>query len=450
MTPGQMNVGQRKLLFCSYHCADDRGSGAALSARDLLALLQGRNWNCRILCGPHIDTDDTSLVARRHAASLPDTRELFSVINSSLRGVPLALFKPDSATLPPSLPTGYAFVALLDRLLERDRPDVVLTYGGHWIGRAIISCAKQRGVPVVFWLRNCEYTNAQLFGPVDGIIVPCKYSQQYYQQRLGLQCTVIPTAVDWSAVQCDKIEGRFVTFVNPQPTKGLYWFLGIAKRLAEIRPDIPLLVVDGRAGSAWRAELAVHGLANVQVMPPTDDPRDFYRITRMIVMPSLWKETLARVPIEAFINGIPVLASRRGGLVENLARAGVLLDIPARYTPETREIPCANEVAKWIETIIRLWDDESAHQAERDRSMLAAKDYRPEMLDPCYEEFFEEIALRSKATATSEDDNVLSLLRTHLPSEALKRQSESLTAMRLDGLLLGQAGRSDGADYETA
>ncbi|HKI33689.1 MAG TPA: hypothetical protein VKA46_17680 [Gemmataceae bacterium] len=46
----------KRLLFCTYHCLLDPSSGAALSARDLLALLAGRGWSCRALCGPQRDS----------------------------------------------------------------------------------------------------------------------------------------------------------------------------------------------------------------------------------------------------------------------------------------------------------------------------------------------------------------------------------------------------------
>jgi glycosyltransferase involved in cell wall biosynthesis len=67
------------------------------------------------------------------------------------------------------------------------------------------------------------------------------------------------------------------------------------------------------------------------------------------------------VAVEALINGIPVLASRRGGLPEVLERVGFLFDVPERYTPESRQVPTADEVAPWVQTIIRLWDDAELH-----------------------------------------------------------------------------------------
>ena len=40
---------------------------------------------------------------------------------------------------------------------------------------------------------------------------------------------------------------RYMTFINPEPNKGVYVFARIACELARRRPDIPLLVTQGRS-----------------------------------------------------------------------------------------------------------------------------------------------------------------------------------------------------------
>src|ERR1017187_8611958 len=67
-------------------------------------------------------------------------------------------------------------------------------------------------------------------------------------------------------------------------------------------------------------------------MANTPDPRDFYGVSRVVLMPSLWRESLGRVPIEAMANGIPVLASDRGALPATLGDAGFVFTIPERCT----------------------------------------------------------------------------------------------------------------------
>jgi len=62
--------------------------------------------------------------------------------------------------------------------------------------------------------------------------------------------------------------------------------------------------------------------------------------------------------MEAMLNGIPVLAGTRGGLPETVGDGGFLLDIPARCTMETRDIPTADEVEPWKESIenpLAMW-----------------------------------------------------------------------------------------------
>src|SRR5713226_8505743 len=53
-----------RLLFCSYHCYWDPSSGAALCTRELLELLAGRGWACRVFCGPHLDFEQASSLAQ--------------------------------------------------------------------------------------------------------------------------------------------------------------------------------------------------------------------------------------------------------------------------------------------------------------------------------------------------------------------------------------------------
>src|SRR5262249_27173416 len=118
------------------------------------------------------------------------------------------------------------------------------------------------------------------------------------------------------------------------------------------------------------------------------DPRHFYQVSKIVLMPSFCWESFPRVAVEALINGIPVLGSNRGGLPETLQEAGFLFDIPAQYTPQTRLVPAADEVAPWIDSILRLWDDEAYYQQERGRCQAAAEAWRPERLLPQFQAFF--------------------------------------------------------------
>jgi glycosyltransferase involved in cell wall biosynthesis len=392
-----------RLLFCSYHSYLDTSSGAAQCTRDLLELLVARGWACGVLCGPRLDAGPSipyrDILSRQALAAKAERCHEgplgFTVYHLVNRAVPVTLFEPDSAGEPDSnQAVGRTFLGLFEQVRRVFQPDIVLTYGGQWLGRALITTAKRAGLRVVFVIHNFAYRAADLFEPVDAVLVPSATAREHYRKALGLECTAIPGPWNWDRIRCDRVDGRFVTFVNPQPTKGVFVFARIALELSSRRPDIPLLVVEGRAGAEWlgRCGLDLSGVTTLHRMANTPDPCAFYRVSRLVLMPSLWRESFARVPVEAMMNGIPVLGSRRGGLPETLAEAGVVLDIPERYTPETRVAPTAEEVVPWLEAIERLWDDPAAYEAERQRCLGASEAWRPERLLPRFEAFFRDVA----------------------------------------------------------
>ena len=64
-------------------------------------------------------------------------------------------------------------------------------------------------------------------------------------------------------------------------------------------------------------------------------------------------------------------------------------------------MPDASEMAPWLDTIIRLWDDAAFHEQERRRALAAAEAWRPERLLPRFEEFFAQVLSSSRHRAPS-------------------------------------------------
>jgi glycosyltransferase involved in cell wall biosynthesis len=129
------------------------------------------------------------------------------------------------------------------------------------------------------------------------------------------------------------------------------------------------------------------GIKNLRTVPSSPDPRRLYGATKLLLIPSL-TESAGLMAMEAMLNGIPVLASNRGGLPETIGDAGFLFDIPARYTPETRDLPTAEEIEPWVETIIRLWDDAAEYERWSRAARERARQWHPDRLAPIYREFF--------------------------------------------------------------
>ena len=252
-----------------------------------------------------------------------------------------------------------AFLTACEIFLNNTRPDVVWTYGGDPVSCAVHQLVKRLDIPILFFLHNFAYFDAQVFYCVDYPVVPSEFSRRFYWGRLGLACQKLPLVVDPQRVQVAQRRPQYVTFVNPEPRKGVYVFARIAEVLSRCRPDIPLLMVEGANKARLLPQLGIDlsGIKNLTVMPNTPDSRAFLAVTKLLLMPSVM-ENVGLVAMEAMLNGIPVVASNRGALPETIGNAGFRLEIPPQYTTESRLVPAPEEVSPWVETIIRLWDDQ--------------------------------------------------------------------------------------------
>lgn len=394
-----------RLMFASYHAYLDDSSGAALSTRDLFEDLAAHGWDCRAVCGPKLDYEDGRGPAELlHGHNLgyhvercaPPGGPRYELYHFTLNGVPVSQYRPEGfdPTRPPTQQEGVPFLDVVERACIRFRPDVVLTYGGLPIAPHLIRRAKKRGARVVFALHNMAYRDPAPLREADALRVPSEFARRAYRERIGLEAEAVEYPRGLGRVLAGRVDGRYVTFVNPQPAKGVGWFARVAAEVGRRRPDITFLVVEGRGGVNWlgRVPVDLGGLRNLHGMHSTPNPRDFYGVSRAVLVPSLWEETFGRVAAEAMANGLPVLASNRGALPETLGGAGFAFDIPARYTPEKPDVPPAGEVEGWVEAIERLWDDDGFYREHRDRALDRARAWNPDRLRPGVADYFRRVA----------------------------------------------------------
>ncbi len=310
------------------------------------------------------------------------------------RGVAVVLHRSPT-TLPhePDQSESLAFARLFEGLVAQFRPDVVVSFGGDALATRLRQIARAAGAAVVFALHNFNYRSPAAFADSDAVLVPSRFAASYYRRALGLECMPLPNLIDFDRVCAATRDPRYITFVNPSFEKGVYVFARVADELGRRRPDIPLLVVEGRGKERTLVDcgldLRAHG--NVSMMGHTPDPRHFWSVTRICVMPSLWWENQPLVAIEAMANGVPVIGSDRGGIPEALGDSGVVLGLPPRLTPATRDLPTAAEVDPWVRTIIGLWDDPAWYAEQSRRAVAESRRWSPGMLEPAYERFFREI-----------------------------------------------------------
>lgn len=397
----------RRLLFASVHSYVDPSSGAALATRDLLELMASRGWDCRALTAGLLDYEkETSCDSVLDSLGLPSDEVRTALIGGGealvydLRidgvGVTMMPTRSSKADRSPSAEESRVFLDLAAQALDRFRPDVVLTYGGHPAGLALMAEARRRGIPVVFHLHNFAYTDSRGFADASAVLVPTDYARRLYARRLGLHCVHIPLPLNPRRALASDPEPRYATFVNPQVLKGAAVVARIALELGRRRPEIPFLIVESRAeaGELGRLGLDLAPLENLHWMANTHDPRDFYRLSRVVLVPSL-VENASLVVRESLSNGIPVLASDRGGLPETLGEAGFVFPLPERMlAPGALVVPTPLEVAPWTATIERLWDDSAWEESHRTLALEAARRWDPDVIAAQYSNFFESLARR--------------------------------------------------------
>lgn len=213
------------------------------------------------------------------------------------------------------------------------------------IGKAL----QAAGLPIVVYLRNVQFLElgghlAEL--PSALYIANSEFTAAAYREGFGIDATVIPPTIDPQRYRTPTTR-EYVTFVNPFEEKGFE----LAVRIAAQCPDIPFLFVEGWTLSAehrtW-IERTIRPLKNIRLESRTDDMRSVYGRTKILLVPSLWKEAWGRVASEAHCSGIPVIGSRRGGLPEAIGAGGLVLDYEA-------------PLDHWVAAVRRLWNDQQAY-----------------------------------------------------------------------------------------
>ena len=394
-----------RVLFASWHWYLDQSNGASITTRETFLALARRGWDVKTFCGaatdfftpPSVDeilTSSGATVKKRFDGGVGESA--FRAVSYRDSGVESVVVAPRSASggvgAVPSRPAGTAFLQLFAETLRRLSPEVVLTYGGYWLGGDMLKIAKKSGAKTVAWIHNFAYRDAGYFRDVDLTLVPSEFAADVYRERLGLDPVAVPPLIDWRKVRPDNAEEdddsrKYVLFVNPSVGKGAPLFAKIVEETNKIRPDIPFLVVEGSASSSAlaRCDWERRDGLNLFRAANTSTPRLFYGAAKLALIPSFFEESFGRVAAEALGAGVPVVASNRGALPETVGDAGILLDVPERLTPTSQEKPTAADAAPWVASLISLYDDKKRRKALREKGLRRAKRWAEERVAELYE-----------------------------------------------------------------
>lgn len=185
--------------------------------------------------------------------------------------------------------------------------------------------------------------------------------------------------VDHSEFVVEPRQPRFVTYINPRKEKGVHLFCKVAALL----PEIPFLVVHGwsrtdfQRDELWAIDF-LDSLPNVTLTSPVADMRHVYGVTSLLLLPSRWPESWARVVGEAQASGIPVIASNRGCSPQNVGQGGIILDY--------------DDPRMWASTVKLLYECETLMSSLGEKAKLNVGKFHPRVLLKDYEEFFSAVS----------------------------------------------------------
>ena len=233
------------------------------------------------------------------------------------------------------------------------KPDIIVVQSGEPL---VVRSFDGMGIPRMAYFHEVEdmgFVNALMEIGGIGLLANSDFTARKMEERAGFRPTVIRPLIERS-LYLTKTAPKNALFINTSLKKGVE----IAFQLAESRPDVQFDIVKN-----WNADAAKFGVGwdtrklksraraagNISLHEPTNDMRRLYSRARLLLVPSQWEEAWGRVATEAQINGVPVLASNRGGLPESVGPGGLLVEHNAA-------------IETWRDAFSRIWDNPSEYE----------------------------------------------------------------------------------------
>lgn len=311
-----------RILFATTHkhLPELRG-GMEVNTHELIHALQKRGITAGVLCGL-AGIGWVGLSARLKMKLLGQTAPRDSVLGYSCW-------------------RSWNSVADVAHVVRAFRPDAIVIQGGADFDPLLKACLAT-GLPTCCYLHTQDklpIAPALRDNPLLTFIANSEFTASLHDDK---RISAIVRPLIRPAAYLTQTDRSAVVFVNPTPHKGL----DIVLKLASARRDIPFLFVANQpaAAIAIKRQVADLGLGNIEVVGPFADMRMAYKHAKLVVAPSQAYETWGRIATEAHFNGIPVLASDRGGLSEAVGPAGLCL-------------PADAPADSWLAALSAMWDE---------------------------------------------------------------------------------------------
>lgn len=371
-----------RLLWATPFCLLDTSSGASLSVREMLRQLVAKGYDLKILgCTIFDNPKGASLLQQIWQETPARAGQIHIAQDGELEHQ--LLVTSNTYREPMTSEEENLWYQQYIYLLDSFRPDVVWFYGGYTLELLIADEARSRGIPSAFYLVNGNYLKGPRWSrDIDLILTDTQATADLYRKKMHLPVMPIGKFIDPERFIAKQHQRKNVLFVNPTWPKGAGVFVQLALMLERLRPDITLEVVEARAD--WSAILKEasgligiprESLSNVLVTGNTSDMRPVYERARILLLPSLWWESGARVLAEAMLNGIPTIVSNCGGSPSLIADAGIVIDLPAACHKEPyQHIPSQQELQPLFEAVIAFYDDQQLYNEYVERAKRVGKE----------------------------------------------------------------------------
>jgi len=210
-------------------------------------------------------------------------------------------------------------------------------------------------------------SRTQLVRQAAAVVPISKWAAEYIERWSGIKATPIhfPHYGTGPFPYLGKLENPFVLFMNASVIKGLPIFLEIARAL----PEVKFAALPGYGTTSSDKEVLA-GLHNVTLLENRRNLDDIFKLTSIVLMPSLWLESFGMAAVDSMLRGIPVLSSDFGGLLEAKLGTDYLLPVNPIERFEERlgenmlpvPIVPAQDIAPWIDALHGLLSDNALYE----------------------------------------------------------------------------------------
>ena len=380
-----------KILWYSIPSLLDTSSGAAISNKLILEKLVQRGFEVKVL-NAMIADDPKGFVAfeQNIKPQLPqnDGKHYYQFTIDGVEYITLKTHTTNTDQIT-SAEQGALFNLFL-QVLEQFDPDLMVGYSGDVFSCSLRHEAKARGVSVAYALCNGSHLNFA-FPDCDFVFTTSKATSDYYKERCGVDIKHVGIFIDPKKVIAvpESRQPKYVTLINPHPTKGVAVFAKLVMAYCAKHPDykekgVNFLVVKSR-GNYEQIICALHypdenktklieqgkpnPLAMIDVCEHTTNIAAVYALTKVLVAPSLWHESWGQVVTEANMNGIPVLGTNHGGIPEAMGQVGgIALPPPEHSLQDYLCLPTDEEIEPYVAALEHLleedWTERCAEAAQ--------------------------------------------------------------------------------------